>query len=102
MRRGTTPTHTFTLPIDAAQIDKLRITYVQKEKIVLKKTEDDVAIDGNAVRVKLTQAETLQFDESSGAFVSIQIKVLTTGGDVLASEIFKVHPLQILDEEELV
>ena len=39
MRRGSTPIHTFTLPVDTSIIDKLRITYVQKDEIVLIKTE---------------------------------------------------------------
>lgn len=99
MRRGTTPTHTFTLPIDAASITKLRITYVQDGEIVLTKTEKNAQMDGSTVKVKLTQAETLSFNNER--MVEIQLKVLTTGGDALVSDVWNVHPLRVLDEEEL-
>lgn len=99
MRRGTTPTHTYTLPFDSALISKLRITYKQRDETVLTKSEEDVEIAGNSVSVTLTQEETLMFDERS--MVEIQLKVLTTAGDVLATDVYTIHPLRILDEEVL-
>ena len=98
MRRGTTPTHTFTLPFDAEKVSGLSITYVQAGSKVLRKTETDVTIAGNTVTLKLTQAETLKFDTRE--MVEIQLKI-RVGTDVLVSDIWRVASLRCLDEEEL-
>ena len=95
MIRGTTPTHTFNLPFDAVLIDKLKITYAQNGVVVLTKEKADCKIDGNAVAVKLTQEDTLKFDASR---VQIQIRVLTTGGDALASDIVTKPCGEVLEE----
>lgn len=84
MIRGTTPTHTYHMPFDTALIDKIKITYAQNGVVVLTKEKADCKIDGNAVTVRLTQEDTLKFDASR---VQIQVRVLTTGGDALASDI---------------
>ena len=99
MRRGTTPTHTFNLPFSTGLIAALRITYVQNGEIVLNKTEKDVEAGESSIAVTLTQEETLQFKENR--MVEVQMKVLTTGGDLLATDVYTVHPLCILDEEVL-
>lgn len=97
MRRGSTPTHTFTLPIGVDKIAKLRITYAQLGRIVLTKTEEDVTISGNTVSVQLTQSETLAFRDNRD--VEIQIKALTKGGESLVSEIWRVDAGRCLDDE---
>lgn len=97
MRRLTTPEHKFTLQIDPSVISKIRITYAQNNAIVLTKKNDDVSLDGNVARVKLTQDETKKFVADKD--VEIQVRVLTLGGDALASEIIKVDVQKVLDEE---
>ena len=99
MRRGTTPTHTFSLDFSAELIAALRVTYAQDGEIILSKTESDVEVSGNEISVRLTQEETLKFNEESD--VEIQLKILSTSGDVLASPVYTVHPLRIIDEEVL-
>lgn len=99
MIRGSTPMHVFDLPIGTDQIKALRLTYVQGDKTVFEKTEQDVAFDGNAIRLRLTQEETLAFAERYP--VKIQLKVLTIGGNVLPSQIFSVTVGEILNEEVL-
>lgn len=94
---GTTPTHIFTLPFDVAAVAALRITYEQKEKIVLQKELKDCVSDGNTVTLKLTQAESLLFD--SNVAVRIQVKVRTAAGDVLVSDVEKVPAGILLDRE---
>lgn len=88
MIRGTTPTHTFTLPFDVDLIKSLRVIYQQNDETVLIKTLTDCAVAGNVISYKLTQEETLQFAQN--AKVSIQIRVLTNDGDALASRICTV------------
>lgn len=100
MIRGTTPTHTFVLPFDSTTVDKIKITYSQLDKEILTKTNKDVTFDGDNVIVTLSQAETFRFSEKNGA-VSIQVRVVTTGGDALASKIMSVGVGKCLDKEVL-
>lgn len=99
MRRGTTPTHTFTLSIDPAVISKLRIVYAQMGNVVLTKTENDIKVTGNDVSVRLAECDTLKFQCKQN--VDIQLKGLTKGGDVLVSDIYTVPVARCLCEEEL-
>lgn len=99
MIRGSTPTHVFRLPINTELIKALRITYVQKQKTVLEKTEQDVTMDGTTISLRLTQEETLAFNAECR--VKIQLKVLTVNEEVLASRITEVFVEQVLNEEVL-
>ena len=64
MKRGTTPQHTFTMPVEMPQGTEYTIVYAQgedyKENILfeVKTTE----CDGRAVSVRLTQEQTRKFD----------------------------------------
>ena len=97
MRRLTTPEHKFTLQIDPSVISKIRITYAQNNAIVLTKEGDSVSLDGNVAKVKLTQEETKIFVANKD--VEFQVRVLTLGGDALASDIIKVDVKKVLDDE---
>ena len=59
MRRMTTPEHKFTLQIELYVIGKIRITYAQNNAIVLTKEGNDVSIDGNIAKVKLTDRKSV-------------------------------------------
>lgn len=100
MRRLTTPEHKFTLQIDPSVISKVRIIYAQNNAIVLTKEGEDVSLDGNVAKVKLTQDETKKF--TADKEVEIQVRVLTLGGDALASDIIKVDVKKVLDDEVMV
>lgn len=97
--RGTTPTHIFKLPIDTNTIDQLRITYHQLGKTVLELTQEDVEIKEGKISYTLTQEQSFQF--TSGHNVDIQIKVLTTMGIVMASQIMSVSVDKVLNTEVL-
>ena len=99
MIRGTTPTHTFTFSVDLSDVKDFVITYVQNGAIVLEKKKSDCTISDNKIVVTLTQEETLAFDH--GTMVELQAKVLTTGGTVVASQIFTTNVDRILNEEVL-
>lgn len=99
MFRGSTPTHTFQLPIPASSLTKIRITYSQFDHKVLEKTEKDVTSEENTIKVTLTQEETLKFKKDKD--VRIQLKVLNTLGAVLPSRIFMVPVEDVLNEEVL-
>jgi hypothetical protein len=96
MRIGTTPTHTFTLPEEIAAVTaKARVIYAQCNNVVL--TKEVTALTGNDVVVKLTQEETLTFHNRRP--VDIQLRVLTTGGDALTSDIISRDCCDCLENE---
>lgn len=106
--RGTTPYHSFVLPLQAEDISQLYITYLQNNKIICEKslTEIDISnvenelenasmnepvedIPSSEITVHLTQEDTLKFNFYPAAeknIAVIQIRVLTTNGEAYASE----------------
>lgn len=99
MIQGTTPTHIFRLPIDAAVIAEVRITYEQLGKTMIEKTEKDVQMTGYTITLGLSQEETLRLNHR--ALVRLQVKVLTTDGQVMASKIRNIQVDEILSTEVL-
>lgn len=82
--QGTTPTHTFTLPIDSSLLKTIHISYSQLGEIVFIKKDEDVQKSGNTVYTKLTQKDTLSLDPDE--LVKIELRMLTHAGDALKSE----------------
>ena len=100
MRRGTTPTHNFTLPFNTDVIKSCRVVYSQDGNVKLVKETEDVTLNENIITLTLTQEETFAFECTK--YVDIQVRVLTLDGESLASEITRVPVLKCLDEEVLV
>lgn len=102
MRRGTTPTHTFTTDIDLSGADVLFITYQQNGHNLLEKNIDDVTFvteeETYAVQVTLTQEDTLLFCATMP--VSVQIRA-RFGNSAVASQIIKTSAEAILKEGEI-
>lgn len=107
MTRGTTPTHTFTLPDDltSATISALYITYAQHGTTVLEKTLDDVTNNNGVLTCTLTQADTLKFevlDQHCGCDkVNIQVRIKTSDGVAMASDIMAIPISDILKDGEI-
>lgn len=99
MRKGTTPTHTFVLPITADTIKNIEITYSQNNEIVLQKDIYDCTIEGNVVSVTLSQLETFAFADNVN--VEIQVRALDHTDHVLASTISSVSLERCLSDEVL-
>ena len=97
MMRGTTPEHTFTLPVDTGTLKKVRVLYAQGGTKILTKEGTSVTLSGNTVKVRLTQADTFLFDHKKK--VEIQVRALTYGGDALNSDIFEETVERCLDTE---
>lgn len=98
--KGTTPTHTFKLPVSKEAVDEVRITYAQgSENVLIKDTKDCELTDGG-VSVTLTQEETFLF--KANVEVLIQVRVLTTDGQAFSSETVSVGVYKCLDGEVLV
>lgn len=100
MIRGTTPEYTFTLPFETELIETGRISFAQDGRLILQKTMDDCVLEAQSITLKLTQEETFRFD-SNGGYAEIQIRILTTGGDALASELLYDTVEPTLDSEVL-
>ena len=99
MFRATTPTHIFTLPFDTSLLQAVQITYQQFGRNILQKGKEDCTLTKNAIKLELTQEETLLF--ASTAEVLIQLRVVTNDGKVMASKIERKWAKECLDEEVL-
>lgn len=99
MRRGTTPTHTFTLPFHTESVKNAMIVYVQGDREILRKNVSQCRMDGNTLSVTLTQEETLKFRCDKRA--QIQVRVLTHLGEALASNILNLSVEKCLIDEVL-
>ena len=99
MIQGTTPTHTFKMPLDISNISKLRVSYAQNGQVVITKELSDFTVESDTITTKLTQEDTLKF--RGGVDVQIQIRVLTSGGDSIASNVMRVSCGTILDRTVL-
>lgn len=113
--RGTTPYHTFIVPLTAQQIDEVYITYLQNGEIILDKTKSDIEITdieletenahmedleeeiieeeteptSSQVTVHLTQEDTLKFKFFPAAeknVAVVQLRILDTDGEAYASD----------------
>lgn len=97
MRQGATPKHTFTIPFDTKNVEKIRVYYKQGDELKLKKTEADATMDGNEISVKLTQEDTLSLDCDKKTL--IQLRVVTNVGDAFVSDVFTVATGMCLENE---
>lgn len=100
MVRGTTPIHTFELPFDTAMIKTLEICYAQDRTVILTKTAEDCTLSENTITVPFTQEDTFKFADDKKA--EVQIRVLTLGGEVIASFPQRVVVHGSLSDEVLV
>lgn len=99
MVRGSTPTFTFTIPFDVSLIDKLYVTVeqtIEGKTIQVEKSKEQCTLEENIITCKLTQEDTLKFEEFR--HVLIQLRVLTTDGNSLVSQVFKVPVSELLKE----
>lgn len=99
MKRTTTPKIEIELPFDYNNfVEKFLVTFKQLDNIILEKSEkDDIEIKGNVISFKLTQEETSKFSVGE---VFVDIKVLTFGKDVLASDIVYTTAEKVLNDKE--
>ena len=99
MIKGTTPTHTFKIPLDAGGVKSVMVIYAQNNVEVFRKETSDCTLEGNSISVTLTQEETFRFNHNQN--VQIQVRLLTVAGNALASDIKVVTVGQCLNSEVL-
>lgn len=95
MYRGTTPTLTFTLPFDSAELTVCSIAFAQGDTVVLEKTLSDCQRAGRTLSVTLTERDTLRFDCNKN--VKIQLRC-GCGEARLASQIISANVERILKD----
>lgn len=105
--RGTTPYHTFIVPMDPEQLSEVYVTYMQNNEVVIDKTTADITIEpveeelenasmeepteftiSSQITLHLTQEDTLKFKFYPAAernIAVVQMRVLTTDGEAYAS-----------------
>lgn len=103
MIRVTTPTHTFTLPIDTSTLNEIQLTYKQYNISLVKHYHDGIlpsgmTLDGYDIIQVLSQKETSMFKKGD---VKVQVRVLTNAGKVLSSQEMVVDVSDTLNEEIL-
>lgn len=91
---GCTCKNTFRFPYTEEEVTAIYITYQQNDETIVEKTIDNCTFADGTVSVKLTQEESLKFDED--AIVRIQIRCRLTNGAVTKSNILKSHTDKIL------
>ena len=111
MFRATTPVHEFVFYEDPTNYVKILITYVQKKRIILEKTKDDLTFetytpsDGSPTQyiasLQLSQEETKMFRTYDGTFVEVQVRVLDGEGNAYASEKQQVQLKDVLNDETI-
>ena len=112
--RGTTPYHTFIVPLAPEQIDEVYVTYLQNGEIILDKSSSDLTITeveletenahmedyeenpseetsnkNSQITLHLTQEDTLKFHFLPAAeknIAVVQLRILDTQGEAFASE----------------
>ena len=101
MRRGTTPTLTFTTPYTADLIQNGYITFQQRGTNVLDVPLSDpsVTVEDNAITITLTQEQTLSF--TTAAPCAAQIRAILTSNKAVASNIVQVPICAILKDGEI-
>ena len=100
MWRGTTPTHTFTIPdeVHISDYDTIYITYSQNGRTIVEKNEEDIRIEDNKLRLTFTQADTLLFSPGQ---VKIQLRAKSASGQAIASNIISTTAREILKDGEI-
>lgn len=98
MIRGTTPIIYMAFGVEIESLKEFKIIFEQEGKENLIKANKDCTIDteNNVAYTKLSQEETLAFDERK--VVKVQAKCVTLDGNVIASDIVKEGVCPTLDE----
>lgn len=99
MLRYSTPTIQIETDMNLAEFAELWLTFKQ-DNTILRKTKEDLTIEGTKATVVLSQEETGMFNSDS--YVRLQLRFLTTDGTAGGSNIVRIEFYDVLDEEVIV
>ena len=94
--RGSTPTHTFSIPFDTSVVTGVVIIYAQDGAEVLQKKTADCTITDRDVSVTLSQNDTMLFSAGKPAMVQL---VVYAGERASVSNIVEMSVSDILSED---
>lgn len=100
MWRGTTPTHTFTMPegVSLADFEAAYVTYAQGGKTVLEKNIEELEAADGGFRLVFSQADTLCFSPGP---VKVQFRGRFPDGRAVASDIISTTAMEVLKDGEI-
>lgn len=96
-RRGSTPTNVFNLNIDLTDA-RVYVTYMQKGKVIVEKSNENLDITSDSLVVSLTQEDTLKFAPGD---VEVQIRYVKADGSADASNIMTISATRILKDGQI-
>lgn len=94
--RGTTPTHTFRVPIDLTSAAVLKVYYKQGYEVLVEKEKPDLVVTPSTITVQLTQEETLRFDDGQ---IKMQIRARMPNGKAVKSMVKTTSADELLKNE---
>lgn len=99
MYRGTTPTITLTAKgLSELTIRSMYLT-IKQANTVIEKTLSDMTVEGDSIKVSLSQPETLSF--TAGSSVLLQLRVLAQNSTAYATNVLKIPVEGILKDGEI-
>lgn len=112
MYRATTPKQIFIFEVDPSEFTRILITYSQNGQIILEKEKDDLTFEevtnafndiiGYSAWFRMSQEETKKFSAAPGKLVTVQVRVLTSSNEALASDKKTFTMQDVLNDEVLV
>lgn len=94
--RGTTPTHTFRVPIDLTSAAVLKVYYKQGYEVLVEKEKPDLDVTPSTITVQLTQEETLRFADGQ---IKMQIRARMPNGKAVKSKVKMTSADELLKNE---
>lgn len=94
--RGTTPTHTFRVPIDLTSAAVLKVYYKQGYEVLVEKEKPDLVVTPSTITVQLTQEETLRFADGQ---IKMQIRARMPNGKAVKSKVKTTSADELLKNE---
>lgn len=99
--KGTTPSLTFTLPYTIEELSKMSMVFVQKGKVIIKKTLPEFGHTSKMYVVSLTQEETNLLDSSYDVLVQLKLQldntkqVFISDEDTMRFEVKKIYDKEL-------
>lgn len=94
LRRGSTPTNTFSVNIDLRGAT-IFVSYAQRGKVLVEKTGSDLYVTEDTIITRLTQEDTLQFKPGE---VSIQLRYVKADGEADTSNVIQTTAELVLKD----
>ena len=97
--RGTSLDRYITVDIDLTGAEVVFLTFVQNDRVIVEKSKDDLDISSDHIVFRLTQSETLRFDNSrKSPPIEVQIRAGWSNGDRARSNIMTTTSGRLLKD----